>query len=71
MGSREALALGRLDELERGSDSEGASTTGVVTIDRECILFCVLGRDPRGEPVGELDLGGKGKKRVRDGKGEE
>lgn len=57
MGSREALALHRLDELEGSSDSQGAPAARVVPVDGKCVFVGVLGRDPRGESVGELDLG--------------
>lgn len=63
MGSREALALCRLDELESSGDSEGAPSTGMVAIDGERIFLGVLGRDPRGESVGELDLCEEGEKK--------
>jgi len=61
MGSREALALGRLDELESSGDSEGAPAAGVISIDGKCIFLGILIRDPRGESVGELDLGREGR----------
>ena len=61
VGRRKALALGRLDKLEGGGDSQGTPTARVVTVDGERVLLRVLGRDPCGEAVGEFDLAVEGR----------
>lgn len=62
MSRRKALALGRLDKLQGGGDSEGTPAAGVVAVDGERVLLRILGSDPRGEAVGQLDLAVEGGK---------